>query len=1043
MAQNLKKPCGPTGRRKSDPERYTIIAVLDPEDKIPELLETNNLAMKEFFVADEEGIRMTTTVDSDTYQAGHNVGIRINLMNSGIEKDVTVLTFIEDERGNTISNLNPVNIHLPYASEQDLDLFWNTGSTYAGSYRVYNRLQDASGLLDEKTVTFIIQPDIAMECYTVTDHAEYRVNEDIHISTTIRNTGKNYIVPELTVKIQIADASNTVLFNDEKNITNLMPGISTSLHNTWNSGIHAAGEYHAVAEVYSAGELISNQSVTFRIRASSVITGNMTVTPAVVSAGNSAGAEYSIQNTGNTDISGLMVRLLIIDPETLSIMNTHEESMDMGMNATAKREFVFSTQDYAPKTYEILLQYLYQGNTGTIATAFFTVQDGTPPVTSDSITDKTKYNINETVHVISHVRNVSANAVYNNLTAHVSIINSEKQTDFYGRKTRTEPCPRPVGGTQYLLGHLCASRRSIYTVKLEISEEEKIANTSMATFEILGSSETGEGLSGLISAGTEPVFQGKDEMLTYSITNNGNEDISALSVNVSILDSDTQKEVTEFSTQFPVNKGETVTGVHAVSTMPFVPGNYSAALQVATELMLGQKILGNTTFEVKPAVGITKNISEVTNLLVWVNDRCKKNQGIHARCIDHDTNCVREDLLEEILKEAANNYHIVYDKKDFEIEQRNPLYTDTIILGDNQPVEGHFFDEISEQVYSGSGIISSLYLKPREWCNAYDDSLFGIRLKGDLPGDEHIVQLDESPISGYDTLYAKGKAVKVTTDSNSTIAGWINSEKGYHRKFKQEQYPALILNEYGTGKTIYFAFDLGLTLNEDNYGQLSAIIKNSLGYIHKPADTARLYPNQLIPVEIKLKSTGGDFDLRLTENYPPDIKIYDPSNRQWITDNPWVVQTHLEPDETKNIRYYAYIPDKPMTYTLETEIGYINNGTYFPYQNLTTDLVLDRNVAMMVDDIIVALKGLAGVSWFENIKLRDAIRHIEHFQDRGTGSYENIERNISDLLGAIDSLFSVNSVDVTEIRLMIDRLLRSLQSRYYLDKFMPVPINSI
>ena len=1022
----------------SDPEKYTIIAVLDSGDDIPELLETNNLAMKGFFVSGAEGIQMMTTLDSNTYRAGQDAGIRINLMNSGIEKDVTILTSIEDEKGNTVSTLNTVNIHLPYASEQDLDLLWNTGMTYSGSYMVRTLLQDASGLLDEKSVPFDIEPDITIELHTVTDRTEYNMNEDIRISTNVRNNGKNYIVPELKVMIQITDAYNNILFNEEKNITNLLPGISTSLNDIWNSDLYPSGDYHATAEVYSDGGLISRQSVSFRIRASFIITGNLAVAPSAVSAGNTAGANYSIHNTGNTEIDGLIVRLLIIDPETLSILDTHEESMNMGMNATAEQEFVFSTQDYAPRAYEILLQYLCQGTTGTIATAFFTVQDGTPLVISDTITDKTTYKINETAHVISHIRNVSANSVYNNLTAHVSILNNEGQPIF----TEEKPIQDLIPGQLVEINtfwDISVHPKGIYTVKLEIFEEAKITSRSTFAFEILGSSETGEGLSGLISSGSDPVFQGKDETLTYNMTNNGNEDISVLSVKVSVVDPDTQEEVTEFNTQFTVKRGETVTGVHAVSTMPFVPGTYSAVLQVATDLMPGPKILGSTTFEVKPAVGVIKNRAEVTNLLVWVNDRCRNNQGKHARCIDHDRICVREDLLEEILKEAANNYHIVYDKKDFETEQRNPLYTDTIILGDNQPVEGHFFDETREQVYSGRGIISSLYLKPREWGNAYEDSLFGLRLKGDLPGDEHIVRLDESLISGYDSLYVRGKAVKVAADNSTSIAGWINSEKGYHGTFRQEQYPALILNEYGTGKAVYYAFDLGLTLNEYNYDQLSSIIKNSLGNIHKPSVAIRVFPNQLIPLEIELKSIGGDNDLRLTETYPPEIKIYDPSNRQWITDNPWVVIMHLQADETKNILYYALMPDKPMTYTLETEAGYINNGTYFPYQNLTTDLVLDRDEAMMMNEIIAALERLSGGSYSERMKIRDAIRHIGHVQDRGSGSYENIEKNISDLLGAIDSLSSIAGADVPAIRLMIDRLLRSLQSRYYLNKFMQFP----
>jgi len=36
-----------------------------------------------------------------------------------------------------------------------------------------------------------------------------------------------------------------------------------------------------------------------------------------------------------------------------------------------------------------------------------------------------------------------------------------------------------------------------------------------------------------------------------------------------------------------------------------------------------------------------------------------------------------------------------------------------------------------------------------------------------------------------------------------------------------------------------------------------------LNYIHKPLDTTAFYPNQLVPVEIKLKGLGGVFDLNV------------------------------------------------------------------------------------------------------------------------------------------------------------------------------------
>ncbi len=54
----------------------------------------------------------------------------------------------------------------------------------------------------------------------------------------------------------------------------------------------------------------------------------------------------------------------------------------------------------------------------------------------------------------------------------------------------------------------------------------------------------------------------------------------------------------------------------------------------------------------------------------------------------HQRACIRLDLLEDALGQAATGYHIVYDKKDFQAELRNPYYSDFLILGDHASPRG-------------------------------------------------------------------------------------------------------------------------------------------------------------------------------------------------------------------------------------------------------------------------------------------------------------------------------------------------------------------
>jgi hypothetical protein len=96
-----------------------------------------------------------------------------------------------------------------------------------------------------------------------------------------------------------------------------------------------------------------------------------------------------------------------------------------------------------------------------------------------------------------------------------------------------------------------------------------------------------------------------------------------------------------------------------------------------------------------------------------------------------------------------------------------------------------------------------------------------------------------------------------------------------------------------------------------------------------------------IPIEIKVKSSGGAFDLKVKESYPPEFKLYDPATGEWIMDNPWIISMSIESDETKTILYYALVPDRPDKYNLQTEVGYMENGSYNFYQDLSIDIVVE------------------------------------------------------------------------------------------------------
>ena len=131
-----------------------------------------------------------------------------------------------------------------------------------------------------------------------------------------------------------------------------------------------------MVEIYLDGQKISSQVAPFKVNASAILTGHITATPSVVFLGNSVRTDYTIQNSGNTDISDVSVKVLVLDSETQTMVNSHEEIVNLFMNSAQTGQFTFFTEGYGLKTYSIQLESMHQGKQKSMAVTSFMVKDG-------------------------------------------------------------------------------------------------------------------------------------------------------------------------------------------------------------------------------------------------------------------------------------------------------------------------------------------------------------------------------------------------------------------------------------------------------------------------------------------------------------------------------------------------------------------------------------------------------------------------------------------------------------------------------------------
>jgi len=617
------------------------------------------------------------------------------------------------------------------------------------------------------------------------------------------------------------------------------------------------------------------------------------------------------------------------------------------------------------------------------------------------------YGANQPVQITSTIRSRSANYPFPNLAAGVSVTDS-RGTLLYS-EVRNVALPVP-GGTVVLETDWNTGNHSpgTYGIRLEVREDALLLASSVGALEILGSGQTGTGLGGGVAVRPNPVSRGQELRISYTVSNHGNEDLDSLTLRFLLADAAQQQVRSSYVRTLSLAGGSQAQGSLPTTTAELLPGSYVLVLEASTPRMDSPRPLASAPFEVEPGLTAKKSVPNVRNLLVWVNDkRCRQ-------CF-HD--CPRIDLLEQAIRGAVSSFTLVRDRKDFLRELRNPIHTDILMVGDDSPVEGGFQEELREQVFSGRGLVSSYFVG--HWGSRETESLLGVRFKGHLPGRVHGLDLPGSEIFSAATFPVPGRAVRVEAREEAEVVGLLDG-----------RYPGVVVHPYGRGRTVFLAFDLVAALKDDTYETLKILVESCLAHVHRERERVGFLPHELVPVKIELMSPGTGLDLRLEESYPQEIRLWNPTPGEWVAENPWVADLHLDGDEEKTLLFYARTPDREGSYSLETRIFSAVGGGAPPDQTLQLALDVPGDRARLTRDILAMLDSLS-VSRKDRCRLQRAVFRVERMELREVQDRRDVEQTIRDALDAAESVSSITSADVTEVREKLAGLLQSWEAQWY------------
>ena len=128
-----------------------------------------------------------------------------------------------------------------------------------------------------------------------------------------------------------------------------------------------------------------------------------------------------------------------------------------------------------------------------------------------------------------------------------------------------------------------------------------------------------------------------------------------------------------------------------------------------------------------------------------------------------------------------------------------------------------------------------------------------------MPNVGSAVEFAQGGVFTANAIQPFGKALNIESNAGNVLA-WIVGEKN-------RKYPGILSAQYGLGKVLFFSFDLGLSIQEENFNNMLAIISQAETFVHKAQDFSQLYPYNILPLMIHTEAASGALDMQLNESY--------------------------------------------------------------------------------------------------------------------------------------------------------------------------------
>ncbi|MBI5184179.1 MAG: VCBS repeat-containing protein [Nitrospinae bacterium] len=653
--------------------------------------------------------------------------------------------------------------------------------------------------------------------------------------------------------------------------------------------------------------------------------------------------------------------------------------------------------------------------------------------TSRLTADKVAYRSNEAVMLSSSITNQARPGdafTFADLRATVTISDAQNLVVHSGTVAGISLVSGAVHQSQFAW-NTGGNPPGTYKALLEVKDASgSLLSTVSTAFEIQSTRLTGAGLVGSLTPSPRILPQLKSLNIEYAVTNLGNEGVPGLNLKVLIGDPESGRiYYTLVDTAENLQRQGTYQNIQTIPMLNLpVTGDATTYLVVLRAVLSnGVEVpLAGGPITVTPALKITKEIDKAARVLLWLGKEKKQED-------DDEGAPAGKGLFRTVLDQMGLYYTIVHDKNDFRKLLRSNRYNLYIIGQGHEPLMGRMDEELAEQVNAGTGLITARWKEEEK----EGPDLFGMKFKGFLNKKTRILSLHDSPITQQGAIAVKGKVAKVEIreGSASQVAAEIRDKEG-------KTCPGLVMNQYGDGRAVFFAFDPDESRTAQNEDTLMEVIKNSIQWT-SPQKEEALLAGGIIPVKITVKSLGFDGNMKLREVLPEGTEAIGPLG--WARENDASLSFEFTLGIGQEIQKRVFIraPRNPGDISLTTEVYYKTaDNAYGLYDTVSLKISVQGDALKMLLDAreILSSINLPSQKAHEALdKILDLLASMQGDAPSKPGKEEakSWGENIHETLKAIKELFAIEdeikkaspvdavSLEKTgQVRSKLDQLLR-------------------